>query len=61
MNFFQRLVREEDGQTYLEYAVLLALIAIVVATSAGFVGNALALFMERISDSINTATVNNLM
>ncbi len=60
MNLIKRLVQEEEGQTYVEYGVLIALIAIVVAVSAGFIGTAIQGFFNEISNSISNATVRTL-
>lgn len=57
MNLIKRLIQEEEGQTYVEYGVLIALIAIVVAVSAGWIGTAIQTFFGNISNSISGANV----
>lgn len=39
MNQFSRIVVEEDGVTVVEYAVMLALISLVLLTSVALVGD----------------------
>lgn len=42
MEIMKRLVREEEGQGLVEYALIIALIAIVVIVALGPLGDAIA-------------------
>lgn len=41
MNLIQQFIRDEDGVTAIEYALIAALIAVVIATSVGLLGTAI--------------------
>lgn len=51
INLLQRLYREEEGQGLVEYALIIALVAIVLV-------GALQLLTNGISDTFNTITSN---
>lgn len=48
INLFKRLVKEEEGQGMVEYALILALIAIVVIGAVGGIGEQANLKFEEI-------------
>jgi Flp pilus assembly pilin Flp len=50
---FKRLVLEEDGQTLIEYGLLIGLLALVIV-------GALTLFGRRVSDSLYGTSNNGL-
>ena len=52
----QRCSREEDGQGLAEYALILALIAIVAILSMIFLGDVIADLMDTIGSTIDAAT-----
>lgn len=52
----KRLVREEEGQGMVEYALIIALIAVVVMTAIGPVGNAIKAKFESISSKLSSAS-----
>jgi pilus assembly protein Flp/PilA len=52
----QRWSREEDGQGLAEYALILALIAIVAILSMIFLGDVIADLMDTIGSTIDNAT-----
>jgi len=62
MELMRRLIREEEGQGYLEYAVLIALVVIVVAVAAGWIGGAIQNYMNAVSRGVQAGVnkVNNL-
>ncbi len=42
MKFFNKLVRDEDGATAIEYGLIAALIAVALITALGTLGNNLS-------------------
>lgn len=60
MNLVMRLIKEEDGQGYLEYAVLIALVVILVAASAQFIGGAIGNYMGSVGNAIGTYSGNSI-
>ena len=46
------LLRDEEGASYVEYALLLALVALVVITAATTLGNNLSAFFNSSAGSI---------
>ena len=55
----QSFVREEDGATMIEYALLAVLIAMVVAISALTLGQAISNQFNKVSTCINTPSSAN--
>ncbi len=55
-NFIKRLIREEDGPTAVEYAVMLALIIGVIIASVTIFGGATGTLFGDISDNIEAIT-----
>lgn len=52
--------REEDAPTMVEYALLVALIALVVAVAALVLGEGISTVFSNIGDEVGTATVPNI-
>ena len=50
--FFGRLVREEEGQNLVEYAMLVALIALVAAVGVRALGNNLGSWFDSLTGKI---------
>ena len=55
----QSFVREEDGATMIEYALLAVLIAMVVAIAAITLGQAISNQFGKVSTCSNTPTAGN--
>ena len=55
MNLLIRLVREEDGPTAVEYAVMLALIVVACLTSISAMADATGKSFDASSDAIDKA------
>lgn len=55
-NLLRRFIREEDGQDLVEYALLLALIAVVAAAGVGTLGTALNAWYGSMASSIPFAS-----
>ena len=58
MNFFSRLrafVREDEGQDLLEYALLIALIALVCVGAVALAGTKVSVVFENIAGAIRPA------
>jgi pilus assembly protein Flp/PilA len=51
-------VREDDGATMIEYALLVALIAVVVAAGLVTLGTAIKTKFSSVSDCVATPTTN---
>ncbi|HJR56006.1 MAG TPA: Flp family type IVb pilin [Rhizomicrobium sp.] len=54
-NLFSRFVRDESGATAIEYGLIAALIAVVIITAAGTVGDNLVTKFEAIAAAILSA------
>ncbi len=54
--FLRRLIREEDGPTAVEYAVMLAMILMICIGSIALLGNNTAAMWLNNSNSIQSAT-----
>jgi pilus assembly protein Flp/PilA len=52
MNVLQAFVRDEDGATMIEYALLIALIAVVVAAALVTLGTAVKTKYSSVSDCL---------
>ena len=55
MNFIKKFVREEDGVTAIEYALIAALIAVAIIAAVTLVGTNLKLVFAKISTALTTA------
>ena len=53
---FQNFIQEEEGQTLVEYGLLISLIALVVITSLTFLGKRVQKGFETTQAHINTTT-----
>ena len=51
----RRLARAERGATAIEYALLAALIAVVILAGVGAVGDAVALMFEQVEEGVAVA------
>jgi Flp pilus assembly pilin Flp len=45
-------VREEQGQTFVEYALLLAVVALIAALGAAFVGNSVSSLFSSVAGMV---------
>lgn len=52
MKFFNKLLRDEQGATAIEYGLIAALIALAIMVGAGAVGNSLNAKFTSISNSL---------
>ncbi len=52
MHFLQRFLREEEGVTAIEYGLIAALIAIVIAAAVILVGNQLKIVFNKIANCL---------
>jgi len=52
---FDRIVREEEGQDMVEYALLLGLISIVAVVAIGTAGDAVNALWERVTTELTNA------
>ncbi len=52
----QQFLRDEEGVTAIEYALIAALIAIVIIAAVTFVGNEVSQTFTRVGDELNNAT-----
>ncbi len=57
MNIISRFIRDEEGATAMEYALIAALIGISIVAGAGAVGEALNDHFDRTATAINNAPV----
>jgi pilus assembly protein Flp/PilA len=59
MNVLHAFVRDEEGATMIEYALLVALIAVVVATALVTLGTTVKTKYSSVSDCVTTPTTAN--
>jgi pilus assembly protein Flp/PilA len=59
MNVLHAFVRDEDGATMIEYALLVALIAVVVAAALVTLGTTVKTKYSSVSDCVATPTAAN--
>lgn len=52
MKFFNKLVRDEEGATAIEYGLIAALIAVALITALGSLGNNLSGTFQSVSDQL---------
>ncbi len=55
MELVKRFIREDDGVTAIEYALIAALIAVAIITSLEILGTTIAETFEEIEDAISNA------
>lgn len=55
-NTFLRLVRDEQGQDLIEYALLATFVSLVAIAGATALGNSLNLWYDGVSDEVIAAT-----
>jgi pilus assembly protein Flp/PilA len=53
--FLNKIRKDESGATAIEYGLIAALIAVVLITSLGLLGNNINASFKKISDSVSTA------
>jgi pilus assembly protein Flp/PilA len=58
MNVLHAFVRDEDGATMIEYALLIALIAVVVAAALVTLGTTVKTKYSSVSDCVTTPATN---
>ncbi len=56
MNTLLKLIRDEEGQTMVEYGLLIALISIAVIAVLVLLGPRIASFFQAVDDELATAT-----
>ena len=56
IDLIARFVREDEGQDLVEYALLLALIALAAITAMGLLGTAINSKYESATNTLNTAS-----
>lgn len=57
MSSIQRFIRNEEGASMVEYALVVALIGLVAAAGAVLVGGGLSTMFTGIGGELNTATI----
>jgi Flp pilus assembly pilin Flp len=57
-NFFARLLRDEQGQDLIEYALLATFVSLVAIVGAGLLGTALNNWYAMVSNNVNTAAMS---
>ena len=55
MKFFNKLLRDEQGATAIEYGLIAALIAVAAITAMGALGNQLSNTFNTVSNEMATA------
>ena len=55
MKFFNKLLRDEQGATAIEYGLIAALIAVAAITAMGALGNQLSGTFNKVSSEMKTA------
>jgi Flp pilus assembly pilin Flp len=50
-----QLIREENGQDLIEYALLATFVSLLAIVGAGLLGTALNNWYSKVSDNVNTA------
>ncbi|TNE46405.1 MAG: Flp family type IVb pilin [Sphingomonadales bacterium] len=55
MKFFNKMLRDEQGATAIEYGLIAALIAVAAITAMGTLGNELTTTFTTVSDELETA------
>ncbi|WP_228244045.1 Flp family type IVb pilin [Porphyrobacter sp. GA68] len=55
MTFINKLARDEDGATAIEYGLIAALIAVGLITALGALGTSLSGTFQKVSTDLNTA------
>lgn len=58
MKFLNKLIRDEDGATAIEYGLIAALIAVALIAALGTLGSSLSSTFTEVSDQLDTATGN---
>jgi pilus assembly protein Flp/PilA len=56
VEFFSRVVREEEGQDLVEYAILLAFIALACVVAVTALGTSISGLLGKISTKLNAIT-----
>jgi pilus assembly protein Flp/PilA len=56
IDMIRRFVREDDGQDLVEYALLLALIALAAVTAMGLLGTAINTKYDSATTTLNSAS-----
>ena len=57
-NFFGRLLRDEQGQDLIEYALLATFVSLVAIGGATLLGTALNNWYSQVSTNVNTAAMS---
>lgn len=59
MNFIKKFLREEDGVTAIEYALIAALVAVAIITGATALGTQLNGIFQRLASCMQTVSTCN--
>jgi pilus assembly protein Flp/PilA len=59
MKFFNKLFKNEEGATAIEYGLIAALIAVAAITAMGTLGNTLENTFNKVSNEMNTNEVQS--
>ncbi len=59
LKFFKRLVKEEEGQTLVEYGMIIALVAVFVIMAVTMFGEALHAWFEALADWIDSSFLDS--
>jgi Flp pilus assembly pilin Flp len=54
-NFFARLVRDEEGQDLIEYALLATFVSLLAIVGAGLLGTALNNWYGKVASNVDSA------
>lgn len=56
LNLMKRFVKEEEGATMVEYAIMVALIAVIAITAVGLLGNKVEDTFTKVDTDMGTIT-----
>lgn len=60
MKIFNKIVKDQEGATAIEYGLIATLIAVGIMTSLSAVGNSISKNMEYSDSTLKSATANNM-
>jgi Flp pilus assembly pilin Flp len=55
LNLFTRLIRDEQGQDLIEYALLATFVSLLAIVGAGLLGTALNNWYDKVASNVNAA------
>ncbi|HLG70963.1 MAG TPA: Flp family type IVb pilin [Chloroflexota bacterium] len=59
MNILKRFITDEEGADAVEYALVIALIALAIVAGATFMGNTISSKLNSVANSVNACTTGN--